>query len=39
MEKIVVEAKCPYCRKSLMNFEKQIDGYPSDKLRFNTVTK
>lgn len=33
MEEIVVEVKCPYCRKKLMDFEKRIDGYPSVKIR------
>jgi len=33
MEKIVVNVKCPYCKKSLMDAEKQIEGYPSVKTR------
>ncbi len=33
MKKLVVNVKCPYCRKSLMDSEKQIDGYPSVKTK------
>jgi methionyl-tRNA synthetase len=33
MKKLVVNVKCPYCRKSLMDKEKQIDGYPSVKTK------
>ena len=33
MEKIVVNVKCPYCRKSLMDEGKKIDGYPSVKTK------
>lgn len=33
MEKLVVNVKCPYCRKSLMDAEKQIDGHPSVKAK------
>jgi methionyl-tRNA synthetase len=33
MEKIVVNVKCPYCRKSLIDEAKQIDGYPSVKIK------
>lgn len=29
MEKLVVRVKCPYCKKSFMDGETQIDGYPS----------
>ena len=29
MEKFVVNIKCPYCRKSLMDADNPIDGYPS----------
>lgn len=29
MKKIVVNVKCPYCRKSLMDEGKKIDGYSS----------
>ena len=32
MEKIVVNVKCPYCRKSLMDEKKLIDDYPSVKI-------
>ena len=32
MEKIVVNVKCPYCRKSLMDEEKLIDDNPSVKI-------
>ena len=31
MKELFVNVKCPYCRKSLMDTEKQIDGYPSVK--------
>jgi methionyl-tRNA synthetase len=31
MKELVVSVKCPYCRKSLMDAEKQVDGYPSVK--------
>ncbi len=33
MEKLVVSIKCPYCKKSLMDEETQIDGYPSVRVR------
>ena len=33
MKKLVVNVKCPYCRNSLMNEEKHIDGYPSVKTK------
>ena len=33
MEKLVVSVKCPYCKKSFMDEEKQIDGFPSVKVR------
>jgi methionyl-tRNA synthetase len=33
MEKLVVSVKCPYCRKSLMDAEKKIDGHPSVKAK------
>lgn len=33
MKKLIVNVKCPYCRKSLMDEEKQIDGYPGVKTR------
>lgn len=33
MEKFVVNVKCPSCRKSLMDAETQIDGYPSVKTK------
>ncbi len=29
MHELKVQVKCPYCRKSLMNEEKTIDGLPS----------
>ena len=29
MEKIVVNVKCPYCKKSFMDLDKPIDGNPS----------
>jgi hypothetical protein len=29
MEKLAVSVKCPYCKKSFMDEETQIDGYPS----------
>jgi len=29
MEKLAVNVKCPYCKKSFMDEETQIDGYPS----------
>jgi len=32
MNKLVVNVKCPYCKKSLMEEEKIIDGYPSVKV-------
>jgi len=32
MEKLVVSVKCPYCKKSFMDEESQIDGYPSVKV-------
>jgi hypothetical protein len=32
MKKLVVSVKCPYCKKSLMEDEKMIDGYPSVKV-------
>jgi len=31
MKELVVSVKCPYCRKSLLDTEKQIDGFPSVK--------
>jgi uncharacterized protein YbaR (Trm112 family) len=31
MKELVVNVKCPYCRKSLLDAEKQIDNYPSVK--------
>jgi methionyl-tRNA synthetase len=33
MKELVVQVKCPYCRKILMDGEKQIDGYPSVKTK------
>ena len=33
MEKLVVNVKCPYCRKSLMDEDYQIDGLPSIRVR------
>ena len=33
MKKLVVNVKCPYCRKSLMDTEKQIDSQPSIKVK------
>ena len=33
MKKLIVNVKCPYCRKSLMDNEKQIEGYPSVKTK------
>lgn len=33
MKKLIVNVKCPYCRKSLMDEEKQIGGYPGVKTR------
>ena len=32
MNKLVVNVKCPYCKKSLMEDQKMIDGYPSVKV-------
>ncbi|MBN1221909.1 MAG: class I tRNA ligase family protein [Candidatus Aminicenantes bacterium] len=31
MSELILELKCPYCRKSLMDEETQIDGHPSVK--------
>ncbi len=33
MKELVVQVKCPYCRKILMDGKKQIDGYPSVKTK------
>ena len=33
MEKLVVNVKCPYCKKILMDEKMQIDGFPSVKVR------
>lgn len=33
MEQLLVSVKCPYCRMSLMDEEKQIDSQPSIKTR------
>ena len=32
MNKLVVNVKCPYCKKSFMEENKMIDGYPSVKV-------
>lgn len=32
MNKLVVNIKCPYCKKSFMEENKMIDGYPSVKV-------
>jgi hypothetical protein len=39
MKKLVVDVKCPYCRKSLMDMENQIDGYPSVKTKIQYQDK
>ena len=39
MKKLVVNVKCPYCRKSLMDEEKQIDDYPSVKTKIQHCDK
>ena len=39
MEKLVVSVKCPYCRKSLMDEETQIDGHPSVRVRIQHGNK
>ncbi|MDH5385803.1 MAG: hypothetical protein OEY18_13965 [Candidatus Aminicenantes bacterium] len=39
METFVVNVKCPYCRKSLMDEKKQIDGYPSVKTQIQYRNK
>lgn len=31
MDQLVLELKCPYCRKSLIDENKKIDGHPSVK--------
>jgi methionyl-tRNA synthetase len=33
MEKLIVSVRCPYCRNSLMDTEKQIDNQPSIKAK------
>jgi methionyl-tRNA synthetase len=32
MNKLVVNVKCPYCKRSLMEESQMIDGYPSVKV-------
>ena len=32
MDKLVVNVKCPYCKKSFMEESKMIDGYPGVKV-------
>ncbi|UCC39052.1 MAG: hypothetical protein JSV96_14765 [Candidatus Aminicenantes bacterium] len=39
MKKLVVSVKCPYCKKSLMEDEKMIDGYPSVKVNIQHQDK
>ncbi len=39
MEKLVVSVKCPYCRRSFMDEEMQIDGFPSVKVRIQYGNK
>jgi methionyl-tRNA synthetase len=39
MKELMVEVKCPYCRKILMDEEKQIDGYPSVKTKIKLHDK
>ena len=39
MENIVVNVKCPYCKRSFMDEETQIDGYPSVKVNIQFGNK
>jgi hypothetical protein len=39
MEKLAVNVKCPYCKKSFMDEETQIDGYPSVKVNIQYGNK
>jgi len=39
MEKLAVNVKCPYCKKSYMDEETQIDGNPSVKVNIQYGNK
>ena len=39
MENIVVNVKCPYCKRSFMDEETQIDGYPSVRVNIQLGNK
>lgn len=39
MEKLAVNVKCPYCKKSLMDDETQIDGFPGIRARIQYGNK
>lgn len=39
MEQLLVSVKCPYCRKSLMDADKPIDGHPSVKTKIQHQDK
>jgi methionyl-tRNA synthetase len=39
MNELKVNVRCPYCKQSLMEEEKQIDGYPSVKVVIQNSNK